>query len=75
MDFGWALRAMENGASVKREKWDELGAVSPREYASVALVVPSAGYERLFIVTTHGGERTMFNASHHQLLAKDWVLA
>lgn len=74
MDFGWALAAMENGESVKREGWDQLAHI-PEEYASLALISPAPGYEKMFIVTTYGGMHDMYNPSHVQLRATDWVLA
>jgi hypothetical protein len=73
MDFGWALTAMEDGESVKREAWGKLSHI-PEECASLALVSPAPGYEKMFIVTTYAGTYAMYNASHSQLRATDWVM-
>ena len=71
MDFGDALRAMREGKTVRRTWWAELAALTPDEYATLALERPD-GWSEVFVVTCGNGLRTMFNPSHAQLLADDW---
>lgn len=74
MDIGWAVAAMQNGEQVRRAVWDRYEDFDD-EYKLVQLVTPGDEWKPVFMVTTHGGQRTMFNPAHAQLLADDWELA
>ncbi len=71
-DYGWALRAMKNGHTVRRKLWRELEP-GPQLLVSVALEQPE-GFVPMLVATLYDGSKIpLFPNAYHQL-AEDWEL-
>lgn len=71
MDFGWAIKAMKNGHTVRREGWR-----APRNWW-VYLQHPSehSDVEWPYLVKNWTDGTVAWAPTHADLLAEDWELA
>ena len=72
-DFGWAIRAMKNGETVRRQFWTTLEP-SPQVLISVSLAQPE-GFDVMLSALLYDGTRIPFYPNAYHLLAEDWELA
>jgi hypothetical protein len=72
-DFGWALRAMKNGETVRRRFWAEVEP-GPQVLVSIRLDQPE-GFDVMLSALLFDGTRIPFYPNAYHLLAEDWELA
>lgn len=74
MDFSDALRALKEGAAVRRRLWTKLYDIIPTEIVSIRLEQPAEGWEFIFVGTRVDGRKIVWLGTNTQILADDWEI-